>query len=317
MNDSELRILLKQGKIETQYLLIGSEPLLIENALRRIKNALKVDESFDLDTYIISEASIEDITSRFYLTPFGSKQRLIVVKNLEEFDHRALMNLAKTINSIASQNCLVMTYVVKKDERKPENLYKKLADLFTRAKCVVFEYDKKTIHQWIMNKIRKRNLNLPSSMIQYLEDEFAHDLTGLKNEFEKIENYLDEAKTLTTESMEDLAKGLCDFDKYRIVDTFLKGGDNTIVLFEELTPFIRSHAEIIDALTRGLIYYSQRKRNVFANYNVAIKPMLDEMSTIDRKVKRSSYFVNAMLELLFLKNAHLFRKGAIYGRKMA
>ena len=317
MNDTELRNQLKQGKIENQYVLIGSEPLLIEKTLRDIKDVLKVNESFDLDTFIISEAQIEDIMSRFYLTPFGSKQRLVVVKNLEELDQRALTNFAKIINSTASQNCLVMTFVVKKDERRPENLHKKLAGLFTNIRCVVFQYDENTIHKWIKNKIRKRNLNLSSSMIQYLEDEFAHDITGLKNEFEKIENYLYEAKTLTTESMEDLAKGLCDFDNYRVVNTFLRGEKDSLTLFEELLPYMRSHAKMVDALARRLVYYSQRRGNVFANYNVAIKPILDEISKIDRKVKRSSQFANAMLELLFLKNAHLFRKGAIYGRKMA
>jgi DNA polymerase III delta subunit len=317
MNNTELRNQLKQGKIENQYLLIGNEPLLIEYALSDIKNMLKVDQSFDLDTFVVSEAQIEEIMSRYYLTPFGSKQRLVVVKNLEELDQRALTNFAKTINSTASQNCLVMTYVVKKDEKKPENLHKKLAGLFTKIRRVVCQYDKKTLHQKIMKTIRERNLNLSSSMIQYLEDEFAHDITGLKNEFAKIENYLYEAKTLTTESMGDLAKGLCDFDNYRVVNTFLRGEKDTLTLFEELLPYMRSHAKMVDALTRRLVYYSQRRGNVFANYNVAIKPILDEISKIDRKVKRSSQFVNVMLELLFLKNAHLFRKGAIYGRKMA
>ena len=317
MKDSELRNLLKKGKISHQYLLIGDEPLLIENAVRDIRMVLKVDESFDLDTFIISEISIEDIMSKFYLTPFGSTQRLIVVKNLEEFDLRTLANFAKIINSTTSRNCLIMTYVMKKDERRPESLSKRLTELFKNAQCVVFQHDKARIRQWIMEKIRKENLNLSPSMIEYLEDEFAHDVTGLKNEFEKIENYLNEAKTLSTESIRDLAKGLCDFDKYRIVDTFLEGGKDTIEFFEELTPYIRSYAEIVDALTRGLIYYSQRKRNVFADNKAAIKPILDEIITIDRKVKRSSHFVNLMLELFFLRNAHLFRKGAIYGRKMA
>jgi|GEM_PF-715329 len=317
MNDKELRNLLKKGKISQQYLLIGDEPLLIENAVRDIRMTLKVDEAFDLDTFIISETSIEDIMSKLYLTPFGSTQRIIVVKNLEELDSRMLANFAATINSTKSRNCLIMTYVMKKDERKPENLNKKLSELFKNAQCVVFQHDKVRIRQWIMNKIRREKLNLSPSMIEYLEDEFAHDVTGLKNEFEKIENYVNEAKTLSTESIKDLAKGLCDFDKYRIVDTFLEGGKNTIELFEELTPYIRSYAEIVDALTRGLIYYSQRKRNVFAHNNIAIRQILDEIIMIDQKVKRSSHFANLMLELFFLRNAHLFRKGAIYGRKMA
>ncbi len=317
MNDKELRHLLKRGKISHRYLLIGDEPLLIENAVRDIRMTLRVDESFDYDTFIISETEIEDIMSKLYLTPFGSKQRLIVLKNLEELDFRTLANLAKTINSATSRNCLIMTYVVKKDARRPESLNKKLTELFENAQCVMFEYDKERIHQWIMKRIKRENLNLSPSMVKYLEDEFAHDVTGLKNEFAKIENYLNEAKTLSAESIRDLAKGLCDFDKYRIVDTFLEGRKDTIELFEELTPYIRSYAEIVGALTRGLIYYCQRKRNIFSKNSVAIQPILDEIITIDRKVKRSSHFVNLMLELFFLRNAHFFRKGAIYGRKMA
>lgn len=317
MNDKELRRLLKRGKISHRYLLLGDEPLLIENAVRDMRITLKVDESFDLDTFIASEAQIEDIMSKFYLTPFGSTQRLIVLKNLEELDSRTLANFAKIINSTTARNCLVMTYVVKKDERRPDSLNRKLTELFKNAQCVTFQYDRDKIREWITKRIERENLDLSPSMIEYLEDEFTHDVTGLKNEFAKIENYLHEAKTLSTESIKDLAKGLCDFDKYRIVDTFLEGRKNTLELYEELMPYIRSNAEIVDALTRGLINYCQRKRNIFAKDSASIQPILDEIITIDRKVKRSSHLANLMLELFFLRNAHFFRKGAIYGGKMA
>ncbi len=312
MDDRELRKLLKKGKIYNQYLLIGDEPLLIENTIKSIKNALNINESFDLDTFSIPETPIEDIMSKFYLSPFASTRRLIVVKNLEELDNRTLSSFAETINSTTSQNCLVLTYRLKKDDRKRDGIYKKFSGLFQNATCITFQANKERIRKWITSKIRRDNLHLSPSMIQYLEDEFNNDITGLKNEFAKIENYLKEAKTLSADSIKDLAKGLCDFNKYKIIDTFLVGRKDTIRLFEELRPYLRSNAEIVDALTRGLIFYSQRNKNVSKRNDLAITNILDEIIEIDRKVKKSSHFANLMLELFFLKNVHLFRKGAIY-----
>ncbi len=305
--------LLDNDKIHNQYLLIGDEPLLIDKAVESIKKALKVNESFDYDTFVVSETAIEDIMSKLYITPFASKRRIVVVKNLEELDSNMLASFAETINSTTSQNCLIMTYRSKKDNRKTDAVNKKIVDLFEKAHYITFHPDKKRIRKWIASKIRRDNLNLSPSIITYLEDEFNNDITGLKNEFEKIENYLREAKTLDTDGVKDLAQGLCDFNKYQMVDTFLNGGRDTIRRFEELSPYLRSYAEIVYALTTALIYHTKRKRNAFEQKTIA--NILDEISEIDRNIKRSSYFANLRLELFFLKNAPLFKKGAIYGRQ--
>lgn len=317
MNDRELHELLKKGEVYNQYLLISDEPLLIEGAVKNIKGVLKVNESFDLDSFSISETSVEDIISKLYVTPFTSERRLIIVKNLEEMDNRALVDFAEDINMTSSQNCLVMTYTVKKHYRKYPNAYKKISGQFKKAKCVTFQADKARIHKWITAKVQRDHLNFSPSVIRYLEDEFANDITGLKNEFEKIENYLHETNEIDTDNLRNIAKGLCDFNKYQVVDTFLKGGKETIRLFEELRPYLRSYAEIVDALTRGLVFYTQQKKGAPKPNRITVANLLDEIVAIDQKVKKSSYFTNVMLELFFLKNADLYRKGVIHGRQMA
>jgi len=312
MNGRELRELLKNGKVYNQYLLIGTEPLLIDNAVRTIKDTLKVDVSFDYDVFYISEVPIEDVISKLYLSPFASERRLVVIKNLEELDSRELATFAEVLGDVQSNNCLVMIYTISKEYQRYDN-YKRIVAKFPKAKYVTFIPDEKLIHKWIVAKIEKDNLDFSTSMIHYLEDEFGNDITGLKNEFEKIENYLAEAKTLDPESMKDLAKGLCDFNKYQLIDTFLEGKPETLACFEELSPYLRSYAEIVDALTRGLISYIQRKGSAKQSVSSALKDILAEVVTIDRKVKTSSYFVHLILELFLLQRLHLFRKGAGYG----
>ena len=69
-------------------------------------------------------------------------------------------------------------------------------------------------------------------------------------------------------------------------------------------------AEIIDALTRSLVFYVQRNKSA----KKSMVKLTDEVAKIDKHVKKSSNFVHLMLELFLLKNTKLFRKGAIYGR---
>jgi DNA polymerase III delta subunit len=146
-------------------------------------------------------------------------------------------------------------------------------------------------------------------MLQYLEDEFGNDITGLENELEKIENYCAEAETMELMNVQDLAKGLSDFSKYQVVNAFLDGRSETLQCFEELLPYLKSDAEIVYALVRGLLYRAQRGRK----RSKVVTEILTQMSEIDRKIKGGSHFGDLMLELLFLKYTPVFRKGAFYG----
>lgn len=312
MDDRELREQLKNGQVYNQYLLIGTEPLLIENAVRVVKDTLKVDESFDYDSFSISETSLDDVISKLYLSPFTSVRRLVVVKNLEELDTKELEIFADAICDSKTNNCVIMVYLISKEHQR-YNKYKRIVTKFPRAQYVTFIPDKKLIHKWIIAKIKKDNLDFSTAMIHYLEEEFSNDITGLKNEFDKIENYLHEAKALNSDNMKDLAQGLCDFNKYHLVDTFLDGKPEALACFEELSPYVRSYAEIVDALTRGILYYIQRRGDVNQGINEFLEDILDEIIAIDRKVKTSSFFVHLLLELFLLQRLRLFRKRTIYG----
>ena len=75
---------LRKGEICNHYVLLGYEPILIDRAVNMIKETVKVEESFDFDRFSLPDATLEDIAARLYLMPINSKQRLVVVKNLEE-----------------------------------------------------------------------------------------------------------------------------------------------------------------------------------------------------------------------------------------
>ncbi|UCC12643.1 MAG: hypothetical protein JSW02_03690, partial [candidate division WOR-3 bacterium] len=237
---------------------------------------------------------------------------LIVLKNLDELDANTLAEYAKTFNNAPSQNCLVMTYRLDKS-KKNKTVCRKLKTLFNKALCVNHQSDKQSVHKWIDRKIQRDHLNITPAMARYLEEEFENDITGLKNEFEKIENYLAEASALDPETIQALAQGLSDINKYYVVDSFLKGRNDTLMLFEDLKPFLRSYAEIVDALVRRLMSYAERRYRPISFGKTTLTNLFGDIVSIDRRVKMGTQFAHLMLELFFLKNAHLFRKGALHG----
>jgi DNA polymerase III delta subunit len=315
MTDQTLRTTLKKGEISNQYFFIGDEFLLIDNAINAVKKTINVNESFDLETFSLSETPFEDIIPRFYITPFGSPRRLIIIRHLEEVSDRDLATFAEAMSKIDVTNCVIMTYTIPKGKKKYSYKSKKLSGLFAKATHVTFVPDRQSIHKWIARKNKRDGLNLSASTVHYLEEEFRNDITGLKNEFEKIDNYLYEEKTLSSEGIKDLAQGLCDFNKYSLVDTFLAAKAEVLERFEELRPYLYSYAEIVDVLTRGLVQYSKTRQNVPTGS--CMKDILEDLVTIDRKIKRSSYFADLMVELFLLTKITLFNKGVLYGREMA
>ena len=310
MKGDQFKKNLEQGKIANQYLLIADEAIFIENAIESIKKVLDINEPFDYDTFSASETPVEEIIQKLYLNPFGSSKRLLVVKHLEELKNNALSNFAKVINQTKSQNCLVMTQAVNKDARRSTRGKKKIDALFPQAVPVFFSTDKSMIHKWISVKTKRDNIKLTPSLMRYLEEEFSNDITGLKNEFAKIENYLHEAGTLNTANIKDLAKGLCNFNQYQVANAFVNGRKDILELFEELRPYLKHPAEIVDALVRSFVSHVQRSKNP----KTSIVKLTNEITDIDKRVKRSSTFSYLMLELFFLRNENFFRKGAIYGR---
>jgi DNA polymerase III delta subunit len=311
MNDRELREKLKAKEIYNQYLLIGDEPLLIDNAVAAIKDAVAVDQAFDLDVCSISDTPPEDIAGRLFTMPFSSSRRVIVVKNIEELDKSEVLRFSKMIGRSPASACLVMTYLREKQNagKRAKSAFDNAPGIFPEAQYVYLIPDKEQVRKWIANKMRRLKVELPEAMARFLEEEFSNDITALKCEFDKIENYLYEAKQLKSDAIRELARGLSDYDKYRMASIFMQGRTEALVQFEEIRPYVQSLAEIVDSLTRAVNHYSQSR----CDGRIA-RSMLDDIAMIDGKVKTGSSLTDVMLELFMVKNLALLKKGVTYGR---
>ncbi|UCD06222.1 MAG: hypothetical protein JSV98_03060 [candidate division WOR-3 bacterium] len=314
MTERQLKKSMTTGEIHNQYLLIGDEPILIENLLKYIKEKLKVDESFDLDSFSVPGDEVEDILAKFFLMPFTSKQRLIVVKGLADMSDSELEVFGEAISGSRTANCLVLIYLFEKDDIYRKRTMAKLAKLFPSAEHVLLGTEQGKVRKWIQAAINRDNLKLDSTMITYLEKEFNNDVTGLKHELDKIKNYVHEAGDIAPGGMRDLAKGLCDLTKYQMVDAFMKGSPDALQIFEELLTTSPRYAMLVDALARQIVNSARRRGGVTHRNRTALVDIVAQLAMIDRKVKTSSSFERLSMELFILQNAGAFKNGVTYGR---
>jgi DNA polymerase III delta subunit len=314
MTEGQLRKSLAAGEIRNQYLLIGQEPILIERALNTIRDKIKVDESFDLDFFSLPDTGLDDIVAKLYLMPFGSGQRLIVVKGLGDIAEGELEDLAEAVSGSKSNNCLVLIYRFDKEVTGRKRKMAQLDKLFPNADHVLVGTEQGKVRKWIQSAISRDNLKLDSTMVTYLEKEFSNDVTGLKHELDKIKNYLHEAGDIDSDGMRDLAKGLCDLTKYQMVDAFMKGSPDALKIFEELLTTSPKYAVLVDALARQMVNRARRKDGVTHTNRTALVDVVAQLAVIDRKVKTSSIFERLSMELFILRNAGAFKNGVLYGR---
>ncbi|MEO0185471.1 MAG: DNA polymerase III subunit delta [candidate division WOR-3 bacterium] len=309
MMEKEFKEQTRKKVLYNHYFLVSEESLLINNAINDIKQALNVDESFDFESCSVQEYEYPDLVNKILTAPFASSRRVVVLKNIEKESHNNLKEFALMLGRVPSSTCLVMVYQMDKKGRhgRGGDDYKKILELFPDAHCVILSPDETTIHKWIVKKMESLGIRGCSDIVNYLKEEFSDDITGLKNEIQKIENYLFQAKQLGLGEVKEISRGLSDYDVYHMANDFFQHRHKAIEQFVELKPYIRTPAIVIDAMGRLLRNHALRSDDKSFRYLAA------ELLRIDSRLKTGSDFVDTMLEIFIIKNLGVLSKGVIYG----
>ncbi|OPX17620.1 hypothetical protein BXT86_05555 [candidate division WOR-3 bacterium 4484_100] len=120
---------------------------------------------------------------------------------------------------------------------------------------------------------------------------------------------------MNSDQLKDLTKGFYDIERYYLVEAFLKRNPEVLEVFERLRPYLHSYAEVVAMIGRGLVYNLLKTRSVIGLNKSEIKGIVEELSTIDRRIKKGSHLGYVLLELFLFKSLEDFRKGAFYGRR--
>ena len=220
---------LKQGKLNSIYLLYGEETFLLETCLKKIKN--NFGELVAGINYIkIDEGNINSIISDIETPAFGYEKKLIIARDTGLFKkdgRKKVQANSEIVNKISSyiedikniiNDSIILVFV--EQEVDKNELYKtienkgivcnfeelKPAQISTRIKAICSAY----------------KVNIDNFVIQYLIESVGSNMQDLINEIRKQIEYAGEGGTITKEAIDLLCIKKIDTIIFDLTDSLGK-----------------------------------------------------------------------------------------------
>ncbi|MBE0475550.1 MAG: DNA polymerase III subunit delta [Coriobacteriia bacterium] len=187
------------GDLKPVYLIHGSEELLLERAVARLRERLArvADLDFNFDHFDGAQASADEIVAAANTLPFMSERRLVVVRDVDKMPAEEQQRLAEYVKDPAEHTCLVLVGV---KLAKNSRLYKAVAALGGVSEYAApkrSEYPAKVVGLF-EEKGREVGIDAAETLVEAV----GRDLRRLATEIDKIVAFAGETTTLTRQDVE-------------------------------------------------------------------------------------------------------------------
>lgn len=184
--------------LSSVYLIFGNEELLLDRALRRLKDRIAevADLDFNYEAFDGETADASAVVAAANTLPFASERRLVTVRGVDRMSAAGQAVLAEYAKDPAPTACLVL---VATKIRKDAKLYKAV-----QALGGVYEYTapkKSEYPLWVADLFRTKGRSMTADGASALVRAVGRDLRRLEIEAEKIIAYAGERTQLSREDV--------------------------------------------------------------------------------------------------------------------
>lgn len=203
---------LKNGKLQSLYLLYGEELFLLESSLKKIKT-LFGDCTKGINYITIDETNCSELIADIETPSFGYEKKLIVARNtglLKKEGKRKNVELAKWKEKVSNylkenieviQSSVVLVFVEEEADTKQE-LYKTIDELGIICK---FDYQKPMQIEKRMKAIcQGYKVAIEDSTLRYFIESCGTNMQDLINEIRKLIEYAGEGGKIQKEDIDKL-----------------------------------------------------------------------------------------------------------------
>ena len=199
MNYKEIINSIQNKDLQPVYFLMGNEPFYIDRLANEFSKNVLSDEEKELNQVIFyaKDVSIEEVINESKQFPFGSKKRIVILKEAQQIKNIELLD--SYLNNPQSSTILVICYKGKSiDKRKKfgKNLAKK---------CVIFESNKlyeDKIPSFILNYINDNGYTINNKATVILAEYMGSNLSKISNELDKLMLIISKEEQITAKHIE-------------------------------------------------------------------------------------------------------------------
>lgn len=317
------------------YLLTGTELYLLQQTLTKIITETPGIEQQDVMYFDMEETSVDRVLEEADTLPFLQDRKVIVAKNAsflkakergkEKIEH-PLDQLEAWLQDPSPTATVIFTAPYEKlDSRK------KITKMMM-SKAIVIEANKLSgsdLTVWVQQQGTAYGVVVDRDIADYLVETTGENMMQLSKELEKLASYLGEAGKVTREVIDNLVPRSPETEIFRLTDTYIAGNRaQTLAVYHDL---LRSGEEpiamtsLIAGQVRLMLHVGTLKRKGYHQQQIAsalnVHPyrvklvmnnrnspseqrllrVLNELATIDLKLKSTSGSRERVLELFFME----------------
>ncbi len=266
------------------YLIFGKEDLLLERALRRLKDMLAAegDADFDFDTFAGESAHADDVIAAANTLPFMASRRLVIVRDADKMSADELGVLAAYAADPSPTACLVLAAT---SIAKNMKIYKAVDALGG-----VSEYaapKKSELPGWVVALFKTKGRSLDRDGAEALVGAVGKDLRRLESEADKIIAFAGDKLALGREDVEAVVTETAPTTVFEFLDAL--GARDAAAALERLDGLLDGgeallgvHAMTLRHLRLLLGAVSLRERGVGAGEAARSLKMADGSTAMSR-----------------------------------
>lgn len=201
--------------LKSVYLIHGSEPLRLEQAVDRLKRrvAEAADIDFNIDTFDGESAKAADVVASCNTLPFLSERRLVVVNHVDKMPKSELDELVDYVNNPSPSTIFVMVAVkIAKNTR----LFKAVD-----KRGGVSEYKAPQKPEYpgeVRRMFAEKGKEAPLRAAELLVNSVGYDLRRLSTEVEKIVAFVGDRKRITAADVSEVVVDTAETSIYEYLD---------------------------------------------------------------------------------------------------
>ena len=277
----------KSGELLPIYALLSSEGVLVQDALKKLKNVIAADISETNTEYFhAAEVKMDKIVQSAQTLPFLAKRRFIHIGHVEKLktkEHDALIKYIEEPNPTT----LLCLSGAKIDQRT------KLGKSLVKHKFLfnMTPPNQKELPRWLIERARQHQCTLDMDAAFLMTDLIGNDLALLERSLEKTILYAHPHKDLTFEHIQECVAATRLNSVFELTDAIgerqleqalillnkvLSGGESALLVLSMLARHLRQLIGIQNLSHYGLSDYDLAKE--IGSRHFLIKPLREQAS---------------------------------------
>jgi len=219
-------------ELKSVYLLYGDEELLMDEALKRLKDLMssEVDPDFNLEVLDASEAGLERIIDSAETIPLLSARRLVIVREYDRLTRKEQQELASYLETQNPETTLVLVaHFTRAGEARDSGsvkriessvLYKKVREVGEVLKFSLGTRGRQEkLNSWVGEQFKKRGKKLDPAARALLFGKVGIELRDLEDAIERICLFSSDAGVIGTAEVEQVAEPVAAQGVFEFVDS--------------------------------------------------------------------------------------------------